>query len=59
MLARKEARFMRQTRAATVVQAAWRRHKLQQEYHAVQVSLTTVQVRGGQGARGWVGRGLP
>lgn len=51
MLARKEARFRRQTKAATVVQSAWRRHKLQQEFKAVLQSITLVQVRGDAGVR--------
>lgn len=45
MLARKEARALRQQKAATTIQTAWRRHKMRQQFQAVLHTITHLQVR--------------
>jgi hypothetical protein len=45
MLARKEARALRQQKAATTIQTAYRRHKMRQQYQEVVHTITHLQVR--------------
>lgn len=44
LLARKETRHLRQQRAATNIQTAWRRYKMRQQYNLVLHNITAVQV---------------
>jgi hypothetical protein len=44
MLARKEARAMRQQKAAVNIQTAWRRYRMRQQYNLVLHNITAVQV---------------
>jgi hypothetical protein len=44
MLARKEARALRQEKAAITIQTAYRRHKMRQQYQAVVHTITHLQV---------------
>lgn len=47
MLARKACRALRQHRAATTIQTAYRRHKIRQQYQAVVHTITQLQVSSG------------
>lgn len=44
LLARKETRALRQQKAATNIQTAWRRYKMRQQYNRVLHNITAVQV---------------
>lgn len=44
MLARKETRALRQQKAATIIQTAYRRHKMRQQYREVLHTITQLQV---------------
>jgi fatty acid-binding protein DegV len=48
MLARRDARALRQQKAATAIQTAYRRHKMRQQYQEVVHNITHLQVRGRQ-----------
>lgn len=44
LLARKQTRSLREQKAATNIQTAWRRYKMRQQYNLVLHNITAVQV---------------
>lgn len=58
LLARSQTRELRQQKAATNIQTAWRRYKMRQQYNMVLHNITAVQVSTQQQARWTMATGL-